>query len=82
MVLEIWLLAILEKGVRLFLQLLLGRVFGGSQFWFAKENEFDSTENPPHTLQGLVFNPGHVCGKDCDLWTSLGFFSCSQEEAL
>ena len=37
-----------------------------------EENEFDSTEKTPHTLQGLVFNLGHVGGKDCDFWTSLG----------
>ena len=62
-VLGIWLQPILQIGVRLFLQLLLGR-FLGFAILVCVENEFDSTEKTPHTLQGLVFNVGHVCAKD------------------
>ena len=31
--------------------------------------EFDSTENPLHTLRVWVFNLGHVCGRDCVMWS-------------
>ena len=69
-VLLIWLLPMLQMGIGLFLQLVVGR-FLGFAILVCEENEVDSTEKPQHTLQVLMFDLGHVCGNDCNLWIFL-----------
>ena len=81
-VLEIWLLPILEIGVRLFLQLLLGRVFGGSQFWFAKKTNSTQQKTPRTPCRVWCSIQATCVEKIATSGLLWGFFSCSQEEAL